>query len=57
MTPPTRFRFFGWYVKWNHFQNNHEKSWENRPLIPFIQPFRFRYLIGGVMTPPYETNR
>ena len=27
---------------------------KNRHLISFVQPGRFRYLIGGVKTPPYE---
>ena len=29
---------------------------KNRQLIPFIQPGRFRYLIGEVRKTPYETN-
>ena len=27
---------------------------KNRCLIPFIEPGRFRYLIGGLMSPPYD---
>ena len=27
---------------------------KNRSLIPFIEPGRFRYLIGGLMSPPYD---
>ena len=27
---------------------------QNRYPIPFFQPGWFRYLVGGVMTPPYE---
>ena len=29
---------------------------ENRHMIPFIHPGRFRYLIGGVKTPPYRSG-
>ena len=45
---------FGLYVKWNYFPQKHGKCQENWNLIPFSEPGRFRYLIGGVMTPPYE---
>ena len=29
---------------------------ENRHMIPFIHPGRFRYLIGGVKPPPYRSG-
>ena len=57
MTPPTRFRFLIGTLKGAIFQNNHGKMPQYRYPVPFFQPGWFRYLIGGVMTPPYETNR
>ena len=43
-----------WYVEWYYFRNDHRKMPKNRHLISFVQPGRFRYLISGVKTPPYE---
>ena len=42
-----------WYVEWYHFLSNHGKN-KKRHMILFFHPGRFRYLIGGVKTPPYE---
>ena len=54
MTPPTRFRFLIGTLKGAIFQNNHGKMPQYRYPVPFFQPGWFRYLIGVVMTPPYE---
>ena len=54
MTPPTRFRFLAGTLKGIISQITTEKCQNNWHLIPFFQPGIFRYLIGGVMTPPYE---
>ena len=35
----------------------HGKFEKNWCLIPFIQPGRFRNLVGGLMSPPYEGVR
>ena len=43
---------FDWYVEWYYFRNDHRKMPKNRHLISFVQPGRFRYLIGGVRKRP-----
>ena len=56
MTPPTRFRFLDCKLKRNItkiFTGKYQKNWNQ---IPFFQPGSFRWLIGGVMTPPLENT-
>ena len=45
---------FGLYDERNYFQNNYGKIPEKSASDPIFQPGRFRYLIGGVVTPPYK---
>ena len=54
MTPPTRFRFLVGTLNGIISPKITGKCQGNWYLIPFSEPGRFRYLIGGVMTPPYE---
>ena len=54
MPPPTQFRFWVGTLKGIISKITTEKCQKNRHAIPFFHPGRFRYLIGGVMPPPYE---
>ena len=54
MTPPTRFRFFLGSLNGIISQITAGNASKTDSMILIIQSGRFRNLLGGVMTPPYE---